>query len=150
MKKIILIFSLTLIGFVTSVNAQIEKPVSWGYKLAKLDQANAILFIKATIDEGWHIYAQNGKSGGPIPTKISFTPNNGYVLVGKPSEPKPIVKFEKVYGFNVNYYENEVIFQQKIKLKQSKPVVKGKIEFMVCNDNKCLPSDEVTFSVPVK
>jgi hypothetical protein len=29
-------------------------------------------------------------------------------------------------------------------------VVKGKVEFMVCDDSHCLPPDDVTFSVQVK
>ena len=150
MRKLIFIFSLLLIGFTSKSNAQLEKPVSWSYSARKLDKLNAIVYFKASIDEGWHIYAQNGKSGGPTPTKFSFNTNKDYVLLGKAMEPKPMIKFEKVYGFNVSYFEKEVVFQQKIKLNSKQTVIKGKVEFMVCNNHQCLPPDEVNFSVPVK
>jgi hypothetical protein len=51
---------------------------------------------------------------------------------------------------NVGYFENSVVFQQKVKLKSAKAAaVKGKLEFMTCNDQKCLPPDEVEFSIPL-
>jgi DsbC/DsbD-like thiol-disulfide interchange protein len=51
---------------------------------------------------------------------------------------------------NVSYFEDEVVFQQKIKLNKATTAVKGSVEFMVCNDKSCLPPAEVTFTIPVK
>jgi hypothetical protein len=41
--------------------------------------------------------------------------------------------------------------QQKIKLKASgiKVAVKGKLQYMACNDNRCLPPQTVDFSVAI-
>ena len=57
---------------------------------------------------------------------------------------------EKVFNMNVPYFTDEVVFQQKIKLNKGATTVKGKVEFMVCDDKKCLPPNEIAFSVPVK
>lgn len=51
---------------------------------------------------------------------------------------------------DVIYFENAVVFQQKVKLNKAATTVKGTIEFMVCNDHECLPPDEINFSVPIK
>jgi hypothetical protein len=51
---------------------------------------------------------------------------------------------------NVAYFEKSVIFQQKVKLNRGTTTVKGKVEYMVCNDRQCLPPEEVEFSIPVK
>jgi hypothetical protein len=51
---------------------------------------------------------------------------------------------------NVNYFEKVVVFQQKVMLTSKDAVVRGKISFMTCNDQKCLPPDEVTFRIQVK
>jgi hypothetical protein len=52
---------------------------------------------------------------------------------------------------NVDFFKHSVIFQQKIKLKGPVPVeVKGTLEFMTCNDQKCLPSADVDFTITVK
>lgn len=61
-----------------------------------------------------------------------------------------MTKFEKTFDMNVSYFEKQVIFQQKVKLNKANTTVKGKIEFMVCNDSKCLPPSDVDFSVQVK
>ena len=51
---------------------------------------------------------------------------------------------------NIGYFEKEVIFQQKIKLKSANAAaVKGKLEYMTCNDKKCLPPEDVDFTIPL-
>jgi len=29
-------------------------------------------------------------------------------------------------------------------------LVKGKVNFMICNDEKCLPPEDVSFNIPLK
>jgi hypothetical protein len=50
----------------------------------------------------------------------------------------------------VSFFEKEVVFQQKIKLKAGQATVKGTLEYMTCNDHQCLPPDDIDFSIPVK
>jgi len=40
---------------------------------------------------------------------------------------------------NVAYFEKSVVFQQKVKLTGKTAIVKGSLEFMVCDDTPCLP-----------
>jgi DsbC/DsbD-like thiol-disulfide interchange protein len=149
MKKIILLAAfIALVSF--GASAQIEDPVSWSYGQKRISKTEAIVYLKATIQDGWHIYSQNIKPGGPIKTSIAFASSKDFVKVGSTAEPKPIVKFEKTFDMDVTYFEKQVIFQQKVKLNKATALVKGKIEFMVCNDRKCLPPNEVDFSVLVK
>ncbi|QJD80732.1 protein-disulfide reductase DsbD domain-containing protein [Spirosoma rhododendri] len=149
MKKFVLA-SLVLLATV-SAKAQIINPVHWSYAAKKTSPTEAVVFLKATMDKGWHIYSQNVKEGGPIKTSFTFDSSPAYALVSKTQEPKPITKLEKTFDMEVSYFENSVIFQQKVKLKGNGPVtVKGKLEYMSCNDHKCLPPDEVAFSIPVK
>ncbi len=147
-KKLYITF-LHLIVFV-SVNAQILKPVKWSYAAKVTSKNEAVVFIKATIDDGWHIYSTRQKDGGPVKTAFTFEKSPDYVLAGKLTEPVAITKFEKTFDMDVHYFEKSVIFQQKIKLKSQQTTVKGKLEFMVCNSEKCLPPEEIEFSVQVK
>lgn len=149
MKKILLA-GFALLG-AAQAQAQILAPVHWSYAAKKTSATEAVVFLKATIDPGWHVYSQNVKDGGPVKTTIKFDPSKAYTLVGTPQEPKPISKLEKTFNMEVSYFANSVIFQQKVKLTGKGPVtVKGNLEFMACNDEKCLPPDEVAFSIPVK
>ena len=149
MKKISLILSLLFLT-VLGASAQIETPVTWAYTQKKISATEAVVIFKATIQDGWHIYSQNVKPGGPVKTTFKFNPSKDFVKVGTTSEPKPITKFEKVFDMNVGYFENQVIFQQKIKLNKPATTVSGTIEFMVCDETRCLPPDEIKFSVQIK
>ena len=148
MKKLFFL----MITFVISAGAyaQIETPVKWSYAAKKLNDKEAVVLIKATIEDGWHIYSQTVKDGGPIKTSFTFTPSTEYTLVGTTNEPTPVTKYEKSFSMNVSYFERSVIFQQKIKLKPGKnPVIKGQLEYMTCNDKKCLPPEDIDFSIPL-
>jgi len=148
MKKVLALTAalmLTLGAF-----AQIENPVKWAYAAKRTSATEATVFIKATIEDGWHIYSQYIGEGGPIKTSFTFAPSKAYSLVGKTTEPKSVAKFDKQFKMDIAFFEKEVVFQQKIKLKSpGATVLKGKLEFGVCNDRKCLPPDEVAFTVPV-
>lgn len=149
MKKIILLVAVALFT-VSAAFAQIQAPVTWSYAAKKVGNNEAIVYLKAKIDNSWHIYSQNVKDGGPVKTSFKFLPSKDFSTVGKTIEPKSIVKYEDVFKMNVNYFEDQVVFQQKVKLNKGATTVKGTVEFMVCNDKQCLPPDEVSFSIPVK
>jgi thiol:disulfide interchange protein DsbD len=147
MKKllafVLLLQSLTLF-------AQIEEPVKWSFSAQKLSDTEVNLLIKAKIDKGWHVYSQFIEDGGPIPTSFKFSPSADYELIGKVSEsPKAVNAFDPNFGMQIAWHQDAVTFTQKIKLKNPKTTIKGVLEFMVCNDKKCLPPTEVEFTIPV-
>jgi hypothetical protein len=149
--KILSIILLVTTFTISGLKAQILKPVKWSYGTKRVNKKEAIIFFKATIDPDWHVYSQSVPENGPRPTSFSFNNSKKYTLVGPTQEPKPINRFEKVFGFTVSYYENSVIFQQKVKLQVNGPVtVTGSLEYMTCNDEKCLPPEEVSFAIEVK
>ena len=148
MKKIILIVAVFLIC-ATSF-AQILKPVKWSYASKRINDNEAIVFIKATMEKGWHIYSQTVPDGGPEATSFTFSASNDYKLKGKTSEPEPITRFVNAFKMKLSYFENSVVFEQRITQVGGSPTVKGNVVYMVCNDMKCLAPDEVEFSLPVK
>jgi hypothetical protein len=148
MKKLLFLIIVFLIS--TGAYAQVESHVKWAYAAKRVSPTEAVVFLRATIDDNWHIYSAYQKDGGPVKTSFTFTPSKDYVLVGKPSEPTPVIKFEKAFGIDVSYFEKTVTFQQKIKLKTANAtVVKGQLEYMTCNDKKCLPPEDIDFSVTI-
>lgn len=148
MKKILFIIFLFISGY--TAEAQILNPVKWSYAAKKINDKEAVIFLKATLQPGWNIYSQTVGDGGPVATSFVFAPSKSYTLNGKTIEPKPQTKFEKTFGMNVPYFQNSVVFQQKIKLQGAEAVVKGTLEYMACNEKQCLPPKEVEFTVNVK
>jgi DsbC/DsbD-like thiol-disulfide interchange protein len=148
MKRILMLIA--LVAATLGASAQIESPVRWSYAAKKLNDKEAVVFLKATIQDGWHIYSLNVKDGGPIKTSFTFNPSKEYSLIGPATEPTAITRYEKAFSMDVSYFEKSVVFQQKIKLKSANAsVVKGKVEYMTCNDKKCLPPDDLDFSIPL-
>ncbi len=152
MKKAIRLFFL-LISILLGSNAvgQIFDPVKWNFSVSKINDCEAELIIKAKIEGEWHLYGQKSYGDdGPIPTTFHFTKNSSYELVGKTAESNLIKKFEPVWNFELNFFEHEALFKQKIKIKSDKSFeIKGNLEFMVCNETQCLPPSTVDFSFKV-
>lgn len=148
MKKALAMFAALFLT--VGAYAQIVTPVKWAYAAKKTNPTEVTVFLKATMDNGWHIYSQHVKDGGPIKTSFTFAKSKDYTLVGPVSEPKPETRFEKAFSMDVSFFEKEVIFQQKIKLKSPKvTAIKGQLEYMTCNDSKCLPPEDVNFTIPI-
>ncbi|WP_377612520.1 MULTISPECIES: protein-disulfide reductase DsbD domain-containing protein [Olivibacter] len=144
-----LLLSAFFITVSLTAQSQILKPVKWSYAAKKINASEAVLYLKATIDDGWHLYSQHIAEGGPIKTSIKFAPSSSFTLIGKTIEPKPTTTFEKVFNMKVSFFSKQVIFQQKIKFKPGATNVKGSIEYMVCDDKQCLPPEEVSFTIPL-
>ena len=149
MKKLGFLITLILISF-TGL-AQIYSPVKWSFSTEAINDKEAYLVITADIEQGWHIYSQFIEEGGPIPTTFTFNKSANYNLIGKPIEiPKANPVLDKTFGLMIASHENKVVFKQKIVLKNPEVKVTGSLEFMVCNDERCLPPDDLEFSVITK
>ena len=148
MKKIyIALLSFFMVGM---ASAQIENPVKWSYTSKKISDKVYDIYVTANLDPKWHIYAQEAGEG-PEPTSLSFGKNPLVKLDGKVKEDGKLEKeYDKNFGSELKFYSNKVSFVQRVKLKSSvATVVKGSINYMVCNDRKCLPPKAVPFAVKI-
>jgi thiol:disulfide interchange protein DsbD len=148
MKKVVT--ALFLILFAGSARSQINNPVTWTYTAKKIADKTYELHMTATIGDNWHLYAQDAGKG-PEPTSFVFTPNPLIKYEGKVKE---IGKLEKSFDKNFNsvlkYYGKRVDFVQKVKVKTATAtIVKGVVNFMVCNDRQCLPPRDVPFTINI-
>jgi hypothetical protein len=146
MKKLVFT-ALLLVGF-SALQAQVQNPVQWKFE-AKKKGTNYEIVITATVDKPWHIYSQNTPKGGPLPTNIAFKKNPLVTISGKVVETG---KLEKVYDKNASidvlFYSGKVVFTQLVKVKAGvKTNVSGTVEYMVCDDEQCLPPTKKTFDI---
>ena len=70
MKKILLV--LIMLVSINTLKAQIMNPVKWSYAAKIGEGGTATLYLKATIESGWHVYSVNQKPGGPQKTEFTF------------------------------------------------------------------------------
>ncbi|MFN4124093.1 MAG: protein-disulfide reductase DsbD family protein [Flavobacteriales bacterium] len=125
--------------------------MKWSASVNELGNGEAEIVFDAKIDKGWHLYSQDIPEGGPIPTEFRFEESKNYTRIGKVMEPKAIKEFDKNFDMTLKYFEKSATFRQKIKILSSQDFkLTCAVEFMVCDDEKCLPPDEVDFTLQVK
>ncbi len=132
------------------VQAQIYNPIKWKTSVQKISDTEYELQAKAIIENGWHLYSQNVADGGPIPTHFTFTKTSEFKIIGDVKEEKGKTINDPVFKMQITFFEKETTFKQRIKLIGNKPFkIKAEVEFMVCNDENCLPPsyDSLEFSV---
>jgi thiol:disulfide interchange protein len=149
MNKNIFLGSLLLL-FSVITQAQIYNPLKWKTSIEKISDTEYELQAKAIIESGWHLYSQEVSDGGPIPTRFTFTKTPEFQLIGEVKEEKGKTINDPVFKMQIKFFEKETTFSQRIKILSAKPFkIKTEVEFMVCNDENCLPpsSDELEFAV---
>ena len=151
MKKLISSIMLALIAL--AAQAQILTPVKWKIKLD--DKGGALekeIVFTATADKGWHLYDMNLPEGGPVSTSFTFETLNGAELIGQPvPSVKPTTVYDEQFAMNLRWYPGTVSFTQKLKVTDpAKFKAEGEVEFMACNDETCLPPDQIPFSFDKK
>ena len=147
MKKI----TILLVILFTSLNLFSQSnTVVWNTEVEKLSESEYALVLKATIEEGWHLYSQHLPEGGALPTVITFdNSDNSFELLGETIESEPHKEFDKVFEMEMSFFDFEATFTQKIKLlNKDKKLIKSSVEFQTCDDESCtFNTDDVYFSL---
>ena len=142
---------LLLLAFLVSqaVSAQIYNPVKWNFTLTAAADGNYTLLAKATIDEGWWVYSEYLENeNGPIPTTINYDAGTHYKLVGKSKESDNAKKiYDKLFEMEVIKFQKSFTIEQKIKITDPSKPITGYLNFMTCNDERCLPPVDVEFEL---
>lgn len=132
----ILLLSLTW----TTVNAQVLEPVKWSTSVEKISDTEYDLISRATIDRGWHLYSQDVPEDGPIPTTFTYDTGADAELMGKTAEDEGRTVHDPVFNMQIKFFDDVAEFRQRITLiNKELSIVKGEVEFMVCDDMRCLP-----------
>lgn len=152
MKRYLLSIFFFLSGFL--LLAQIVEPVKWSFEKHVVTDTEIELRFKATMDHPWHIYAMNLPEDGPVSTQFDFDKVQGAELVGKiyPSKKSvAITKYDATFAMDLTWYEEEVVFIQRVKvLDKNKFFISGKLKYMCCDDQSCLPPKKEEFNFGIE
>lgn len=146
MKKLLFILTLLTMNL---AQCQIFDPVKWKTSVEKLSDNSVELIATATIEKGWHLYSQNVPEDGPVATSFKYS-NKGIKIAGTTKEGKGHVIDDPIFGMKIKFFEEKAIFKQKVIITQQIKEISGSVEFMVCDNTRCLPPSEVdlVFTVP--
>lgn len=136
--------------FAAGVGQCQDHPVKWNFWTKKVTDNTYEIHLNASIDDGWHIYAQmQPKDAIAFPTKILFTKKPFAVASGKPKEiGKKEEQHLKELDVTQYFYADKIDFVQTITLKATvKTNISGSIKFMACTDERCLAPTIEKFSI---
>lgn len=116
----------------------IIEPVKWTTETRKISETDYELIFVANIEEDYHLYSQKVPENGPLPTVFIFEDSDAYDLIEPTSEEKGETAYDTTFEMDIKSFKNKAIFKQRIKTKTKNPKILAEIEFMTCNDSKCL------------
>ncbi|HOT15980.1 MAG TPA: cytochrome c biogenesis protein CcdA [Bacteroidales bacterium] len=145
------LFIITLLSAFT-LYGQIADPVKWTFSHKVINENEVNLVFTANIDNGYHMYGAYFKEGGPIRTGFTFNPSADYQLKGKIVETtKPTIKKDPFFdNMEISIHAKKAVFTQKVRIEKSNTTIKGKLEYMACTDESCLPPVEKEFAFDIK
>lgn len=137
MKRLLSFLSFLLLC-TASFAQEARELVQWKYDARKINDSTFDVVISGRIKDGWHIYTATPLGDGTqIPTRVLFDKNPLVKPVGKMvTSGKPVTEEIKELEYSIQYYKNSVSYTQKV-VARGKTLLKGKIDFQVCNDQTC-------------
>ncbi len=153
MNKLRISLLLVLLATLLPAFGQILEPVKWKFSINKLSDTEAEVIADAKIDKSWHLYSVNLPEGGPIATSLVLENSEAYTPTGEiREEPKPSRQYDSAFDMELAWFSNKARLIQTVKLNSpaTTTTLKGYVEFMVCDDQQCLPPDRVDFELQVK
>ena len=135
---------IVIIGFATS--AQIVSPVKWKIDLEKMGDSIGYIVLKATIEDGWHLYSNDLPEGGPIPTTVEWKNLYNVNVVGNLEvSPKPHEEISQIFMLKLGFWNKQAVLKQKVEFKGEDYKIEGYVTYMACNDGTCQPPQKETF-----
>lgn len=141
---------LLLILTYTSSFSQILTPVKWKHTVTKTANNTLKITFTGTIEPGWYVYAQVQPAKAIAqPLQLTFNKNPSVALVGKPREIGKMVRaVDQTTGIEDHHYSTLLEVVQLVKVNTNKKTtLSGVLTFQTCNSERCLPPEDVEFSL---
>lgn len=147
-RKLLFTTVALIMGF--TLQAQVENPVFWNYKVENAGENVYEIILTAEIEGDWHIYDLGPYTDGPIATSV-VVEGEGFKLVGEPYMKSETHKaYDELFGMEIGTCNNGAQIAQKVEVLSANPVAKVTIEWQTCSEGSCLPptDEQITVKLP--
>ncbi|MBP6389635.1 MAG: thioredoxin family protein [Flavobacteriales bacterium] len=145
----LLLFQLSAVAQLPGAAAELE-PVKWSVSMVEVEKGEWDLLFRGDIQAGWYVYSQqNFGDLGPLPTTIDFDTLPHVALIGAPVEDgaKVVQGHDPLFDLEVKKFKGHVLFTQRVQVSDIGKPITGRMEYMTCNDQSCLPPELVYFRI---
>ncbi len=142
-----LIFVFQLL-FGICINSDVNpSPVSWSFDI--IESGDYFTFTaSAKMDKKWVLYSQHNGDDGPVPTYFEFQSDDVEFLDNEVLEIGDLIsEMDELFETQVNKFKGEVVFKRRFKSKSGTGTLKGSVEFMTCDGDRCLPPKVIDFNL---
>ncbi|MBK9270760.1 MAG: thioredoxin family protein [Saprospiraceae bacterium] len=124
-------------------------PVKISAKVQKISEDQFQIEFEAKIDKGWYIYSSQIAEDGPIPTNIEWDTAENYQTLGLIEEKSQhqIKGYDEIFEMDVTKYKENVLFYQKLMVKDHSKKITGYFTYQTCDATMCLPPKSLAFEI---
>ena len=130
-------------------------PVTWTVSVepAQAEPGDVLLLsLAATIEGDWRMYAMDSPVGKPL--GVSFDASDAFVGTAPITQPEPNQGFDQTLERDYTYFTEQVALSRAFRVTEAAAdgpaSIAGTINYMVCNDEICLPPTRQPFQVSVQ
>lgn len=133
---------------------EVLEPVHWSVNVGPIVNDTVEAHFSAKIDDGWYVYSSTlDPDIGPVPTSITYL-NEGdstYSLIESIEESDHVKEgMDAIWQAKIKKFADNVVFVQRIALHDTFVTVKGYVEFMTCDNSRCLPPQDLDFELDLR
>ena len=133
-----------------SVLSSQTTPIKWSFSVENGEQSTHKIICQAELEPGWYIYSQFLGEDGPIPTTITLDDSGEYAIQGGPTEEGEKKEgHDPLFDMHIVKFSKSATFAQPINLQADNATIRGSVEYMTCDDHKCLPPTTAEFTLRV-
>jgi thiol:disulfide interchange protein len=128
------------------------EPVRWSPEVENLGGGEYRLRFRASIEPGWKLYSQHIPEAEvrPIPTRLEFDgAGERLELLGETAESGQGEEAAEPLFDNliIRWYKEEAVLEQRIRVSEPGQPLKGRIEYMTCDNSRCIFPDPWEFEL---
>lgn len=144
----LLLAVLTILGATALAPAQDKKVNVSAEVVPATAKPGDTVTLKATltIDDGWHVYGRDEETG--IPPSLTLSATGGLEKVGETVVPFGVP--HETFGITSHWVMGTAVLEQRLKVPDGAaagPIeLKGRVDYMVCDEESCLPPDSDPFA----
>ena len=114
---------------------------------------HAVVNVRGTIRDGWHVYALKQAETGPTPLVVSVEQNAAATAAGAPVGSKPVVANDPAFGFVTPYYVRSLNVAVPVRLRPNltpgQHAIPISVRYQSCDGRICVPPKTVHLTVQI-
>ncbi|MDE6778594.1 MAG: thiol:disulfide interchange protein, partial [Alistipes sp.] len=127
-----------------------DNPVKWSTGVEHLGGADYRVTLTARIADGWHIYDLGPYEVGPNPTVVTFKAEGAAIEGEMKMLDKAHKYYDDIFMTEIGTFEKRARFAQNVRLTADKATIAIDVEWMACNDQSCMPTEDKTLTVAIE